>query len=380
MLSAAMRPLRVLDLFAGAGGFSTGFAADSGYEIVAAVERDDTAGRTFQVNHPGIPALLADIRSLGGEDILDLADGPVDVLVAGPPCQGFSMKGQRNPSHESTALLMECARLIAELEPSSFIIENVPGLLSFRRGFVIDSFFRKLNALRVEGVSYGVTLETLDAAGFGVPQHRKRIFIAGILGECLTFPDPSPSRIPLVDAIGDLPEWTTRPNEVVPMPKGHPLTQYQLARRRGAAGLYNHSAKRLQELRLARLAHLRQGEDRRSLPNHLQAGGHEGKYRRLRSSRPSPTLVAHMAKDTSDFIHPYYERMLTVREAARIQSFDDRYRFVGSQYQQFRQIGNSVPPLLAHALAKTLELPARRAARRLQLGGNIASSRRAATI
>jgi DNA (cytosine-5)-methyltransferase 1 len=374
-----MRPLRVLDVFAGAGGFSAGFASGSGYDVVGAVEKDDTAVRTFQVNHPDTSTLLADVRGLTGDSILDLVDGPVDVLLAGPPCQGFSIRGRRDPSHESTELLMECARLIAELEPTSFIIENVPGLLSFRRGFVVDSFFRRLNALRVGELSYGVTLETLDAAGFGVPQHRKRIFIAGVLGECLTFPEPSSIRVPLADAIGDLPEWTTNPTEVVPMPKSYPLTQYQMARRRGAAGLYNHSAKRLLELRQARLSHLKQGDDRRALPEHLQSGGQEGKYRRLRSSRPAPTVVAHMAKDTSDFIHPYYERMLTVREAARLQSFDDRYRFVGSQYQQFRQVGNSVPPLLSFALANALELPARRAARRLQLGIGAPARRRVVT-
>jgi DNA (cytosine-5)-methyltransferase 1 len=362
-----MRPLRVLDIFAGAGGFSAGFAHEPGYDIVGAVENDETAARTFQVNHPETPILLADVRTLSGDAILDRVDGPIDILLAGPPCQGFSIRGRRDPSHESTELLMECARLIGEIEPAAFVIENVPGLLSFRRGFIVDSLFRRLNTLRVGSNRYGVTMETLDAVGFGVPQHRKRVFIAGVLGECLDFPEAATARVSLGDAVGDLPEWTTGATEVVPLPNSYPLTQYQLARRRGAGGLYNHSAKRLLELRQARLSHLKQGEDRRALPDHLQSGGQEGKYRRLRSSRPAPTVVAHMAKDTSDFIHPYYERMLTVREAARLQSFDDRYRFVGSQYQQFRQVGNSVPPLLGQAFARALELPARRAVRRLQL-------------
>lgn len=362
-----MRPLRVLDLFAGAGGFSEGFRA-AGYEIVGAVERDAAAAQTLLVNHPETPVALGeDVRRLGAQDISDLTDSPIDVLVAGPPCQGFSINGSRDPGHESTELLFEVARLVEELEPAAIVIENVPGFLSFRQGLVLDRFMRRLNSIRVGPLRYSVVFDTLDAAGFGVPQHRKRVFICGILGEPFVFPQAAGTRISLGEAIGDLPAWTTGPNEVVRMPKSYPLTRYQADRRRGGGALYNHSAKRLEELRQARVAALKEGDDRRALPEHLQAGGHEGKYRRLRSSAPAPTLMAHMAKDTSDFIHPRYDRMLTVREAARLQSFDDRYRFTGSQYQQFKQVGNSVAPVLARALGEALEPQARRACRRLHV-------------
>lgn len=376
---AGVRPLRVLDLFAGAGGFSEGFRA-AGYDVVGAVEKDLVAATTLAVNHPETPLIVGeDIRGLDPHDVLELTDGPVDVIIAGPPCQGFSIKGSRDPAHESTDLLFKCVSLIEALGPAAFVVENVPGLISFRKGFVLDRFIRQLNRITVDGKRYSVVFDTLDAACYGVPQHRKRVFMCGILGETFVFPSGSSHRVSLIDAIGDLPEWTTGPTEVVRLPKVYPLTPYQTARRRGATALYNHSAKRLQELRMERLAQLQEGDDRRALPEHLQTGGHEGKYRRLRSSAPAPTLVAHMAKDTSDFIHPRYDRMLTVREAARLQSFDDIYRFTGSQYQQFKQVGNAVAPRVAEALGAALELPARRAARRLYKPSTRAAARRRAT-
>jgi DNA (cytosine-5)-methyltransferase 1 len=361
-------PLRVLDVFAGAGGFSEGFRA-AGYDIVGAIELDLAATSTLYLNHPETPVAYGeDVRDFSGEDVFRLTDCPIDVVIAGPPCQGFSITGARDPQHESSDLLREAARIIEEVKPTGFLIENVPGLLSFQKGLLLDRFMRRLNGVRVGKHRYSVVLDTLDAVEFGVPQHRKRVFICGLLGEPFTFPAPSSSRVSLLEGIGDLPEWTTDANEIGRMPTPPRLTPYQAARRNGDHALYNHSAKRLRQLRRARLAELNEGDDRRALPEHLQSGGREGKYRRLLGSAPAPTLTAHMAKDTSDFIHPRYDRMLTVREAARLQSFDDSYRFTGYQSQQFTQVGNSVAPLVAEALADALRPAARRAVRRLQVG------------
>lgn len=360
------RPLRVLDLYAGAGGFSEGIRLAQGFDVVVAVENDADAAETLRANHPETNVVECDVRETTSDELLELADGPIDVVIGGPPCQGFSLKGQRSPEHESADLLFEFARLVEELQPAAFLLENVPGLLSFRRGIVIDQLVRRLNQAAGEGHTYNTVLDTVDAAGFGVPQHRRRVFVCGLFDSVFQFPAPSSTRVTLREAIGDLPEWTAEDaDEAIALPPSNPLTAYQRARRGRCRKLYNHTSKKLEELRMARLAELQEGDDRRALPEHLQAGGHEGKYRRLRSSAPSPTVMAHMAKDTSDFIHPNYERMVTVREAARLQSFDDRYRFCGSQYQQFRQVGNAVPPLLAMHLGRAVELPARRAIRAL---------------
>lgn len=370
-------PLRVLDLYAGAGGFSAGFGA-CGYEIVLAVERDADAAETFRANHPGTCVLEVDVRELDAATLLSAADGPIDVVLAGPPCQGFSLsRGARDSSHESGELLLEVARVVHDLEPAAFVIENVPGVFSFRGGFVLDALVRRLNRAGAAG-RYETVLETLDAAGYGVPQHRRRVFIAGALGEAFCFPAPQSDRISLEDAIGDLPEWTADSQEALALPRAHPLTAYQRDRRRRTRALYNHSSKQLEEMRMRRIAELRQGEDRRDLPDELQSGGRPGKYRRLRAGKPAPTILAHMGKDTSDFIHPYYPRMLTVREAARLQSFDDTHLFYGSQASQFRQVGNAVPPLLAGALAVALQAPAQRARQRLEaFAADALSERRA---
>lgn len=358
-------PVRVIDLYAGAGGLAEGFRRARGYHVVAAVESDEDAAETLRANHPATHVDTSDIRELGDIDVLELADGPIDVVVGGPPCQGFSVSGQRRPGHESEELLFEFSRLVEQLEPAAFLIENVPGLLSFRGGLVMDRLLERLRGVG-PGRGFDVTVATLDAARYGVPQHRRRVFIVGTLDGSFGFPQPVESRVTLYEAIGDLPRGTAGPGQELSFPLVSRLTPYQLARRGGTAALHNHSAKRLEALRRARIAALRQGQDRRALPDHLQSGGREGKYRRLQAERPSPTILAHMARDTSGFIHPYYNRMLTVREAARLQSFDDRYVFLGSQYQQFRQVGNAVPPLLAEALARALELPARRSLEELQ--------------
>jgi DNA (cytosine-5)-methyltransferase 1 len=345
-----------LDLFAGAGGFSDGFRQSGRFEVAAAVEIDEAAASTYHTNHPRTRLSLDDVCTLGKRQLHLLTGGPVDLVIGGPPCQGFSVSnGQRDPSHPSADLLLEFVRVVQELKPSAFVIENVPGLLSYRGGLLVDRVIRELNTVTVRRRRYKVVLDTLDAAAYGVPQHRRRIFIVGVRGEAFRFPAPGADRISLIDAIGDLPEWTAPgPDEAIYLPKSHPLTSYQSARRRDAAVLLNHSAKRLERRRQERVACLQEGDDKRVLPEHLQAGGRASKYRKLRSSVPSPTILAHMAHDTSGFIHPRYERMLTVREAARLQSFDDTYKFSGSQFQQFKQVGNAVPPVLARALAVAL--------------------------
>jgi len=139
------------------------------------------------------------------------------------------------------------------------------------------------------------------------------------------------------------------------VPYSHtPTNNYQSLMRGDCKSVYNHHTKRLLETRMERISKLSEGATKESLPKELQTGGHENKYRRLSFNEPSPTLTAHMSKDLSDFIHPKYNRPITVREAARIQSFSDNYIFLGSEYQQLKQIGNAVPPLLAKAIGNSI--------------------------
>src|SRR6266511_877813 len=200
---------------------------------------------------------------------------------------------------------------------------------------------------------YNVEFAFLNAAEFGVPQNRQRLFIVAMeAGRVWDWPQPT-SRLgdlTLWDAIGDLPP-EIGPSGVMDIYEAQRTVSTYAQRLGGGNGpVLNHHTKRLEHFRLQRLDALQEGQDRRHLPPHLQAGGHETKYRRLRANAASPTVTAHMGKDLSDFIHPRLPRTLTVREAARIQGFPDAYEFLGSQASQLTQVGNAVPVPLAYTL------------------------------
>ena len=320
---------------------------------------------------------------------------------------------------------------VEEFRPKAFLIENVVGLLSMSKGSVLEDMIA-----RAEALGYAVDVVTLDTCEFGVPQHRRRVFIFGAAdGQRIAPPSPThlngkkvgvavndqPSlffkveqaapALTVRDAISDLPERALAPSEThlpVDYP-GEPQTDFQRRMRGNTTELTHHSAKRMLGIRRLRLAMLHPGDygtrieerladgglpeevidammggegmrdasecrtqDRakeEALREMLRAGhttpekimefldsqGFANKYRRLRWDAPSHTIVAHMARDCSDFVHPEVDRFVSVREAARLQSFPDSYRFVGSQFRQFRQIGNAVPPLLAAAVARSIK-------------------------
>jgi DNA (cytosine-5)-methyltransferase 1 len=424
--------LKTIDLFCGAGGLGEGFR-QAGFEAAFANDFETPAAETYRVNHPGAVCTDTPIEELDPATIregLGLARGEVDVVMGGPPCQGFSTYGQRREDDARNQLYVPYFGFVEEFRPKAFLIENVTGLLSMSGGAVLADM-----VARAEALGYAADVVTLDACEFGVPQHRKRVFIFGAAhGQRVPPPRPShvngrktgvvlndqpslffdvPTAAPALtvrDAISDLPEVALAPADTqVPIgyPQG-PLTDFQRQMRGNSAELTHHSAKRMLGIRRLRLALLHPGdygtrieerladgglseelidammggegmrdadecrtEDRvkeAGLREILRAGhttpervmefldsqGFANKYRRLRWDQPSHTVVAHMARDCSDFVHPGVDRFVSVREAARIQSFPDSYRFPGSQFRQFRQIGNAVPPLLGKAMATAL--------------------------
>jgi len=350
------RQLTAVDLFAGAGGMSRGLT-EAGFRVIAAAERDVQAFQTYRLNHGGTGQLLQrDVRELAPADLLGARRRRrLDLVAGGPPCQGFSIKGERRADHPGNKMLMEFVRLIAELRPRAVLLENVPGLLTLAGGYYFDRLVTGLERIRLaDGGRYDVEFAILNAAEFGVPQLRRRLFVVAVEpGRRWQWPPvvSAPGDITLWDAIADLPEHVH--GDGPPPYAGPPVSAYASSLRRGSTVL-NHHTKRLEELRLRRLAALEPGQDSRHLPEELQAGGHETKYRRLRPAQPCPTVTAHMGKDMSDFIHPYLHRTLTVREAARIQGFPDDYEFVGSLASQFTQVGNAVPVPLARELGREL--------------------------
>jgi DNA (cytosine-5)-methyltransferase 1 len=345
-------PLTAVSLFSGAGGMDAGFR-QAGFEIVLGADRNPDAASTYCLNHPETLFHFGDV--LDSRINALTVDAPA-VVFGGPPCQGFSVAGARDPRHPSNELIWSFVESVRLFRPLAFVMENVPGLLTVQNGRLLDEIVRAFESF--DG-RYNVQLEILNAVQFGVPQVRRRVFLVGTRpGIRYQFPRPSFFRglyITVADAISDLPIEPTTSTGILRYPTPMGQSEYQRARRRGCHAVYNFNCKKLQPLRLSRIGHLNEGDNKRAIPSRLQPGGRDSKYRRLDSNQPSPTVTAHLAKDSSDFIHPWLPRPITVREAARLQSFDDRYKFCGSQAQQLAMVGNAVPPLLALAIAENLE-------------------------
>lgn len=348
----------------------------AGFAVLTAVELDPQAASTYAVNHPKVKLLTKDVREVVGQDLVTDRRRRIDLVAGGPPCQGFSIKGQRRPNHPSNVLLGEFVRIVAEVRPRAVLVENVVGLTSMLGGYYFDRLVTELERISpTGGPGYQVEYEILNAVEHGVPQSRRRLFIIAVEpGRAWSWPSPNTHAgdLTLRDAIGDLPADSAKPGELAEYGKPKHLSDYAKHLRNGQEVVLNHHTKRLEALRQRRLGALREGQNRTDLPQHLSAGGHETKYRRLRSTEPSPTVTAHMGKDLSDFIHPSLPRTLTVREAARIQGFPDVYEFLGSQASQFTQVGNAVPvPLalrLGEELVKAVTATRRRSRVRPELG------------
>ena len=317
-----------IELFAGCGGLSTGLL-DAGLPVRAGYEIDARAVDAFDYNHAyrGCRGFVADLRRSTGEDLLSCAGvEAINLLVGGPPCQPFSIVGKREGSSDSRAdLLGHYVRLVRELRPEALLLENVPNLVRIEGGAVLRALTASLEAL-----GYAVSAQVLNAADYGVAQGRKRLVLLGRRGRSpLAFPDPShgagrrPHRGAL-DVLGDLPD----------------------AGEFGACGVYNHEGTMHSPDMVARLERLEPGTRERG-----------SFHDRLHPERPSYTLRA----GSGNFsplrpIHYAYPRVVTVRESARIQGFRDSFIWPDRipRLQQYRQVGNAVPPPLAAVLARSI--------------------------
>lgn len=334
-------PFTVVDLFCGAGGFSEGLTR-AGFNVVGALDSWKPAVESYRANFDH-PVVQGDARSVDVREFLSQvgANTPVDLVVGGPPCQGFSVQRIGHDSDDRNDLILEFARFVRELRPRMFVMENVPGLLG-KRGKSIASRFEQ--NLRDEG--YSIRIERVDAVDLGIPQSRRRVLFVGWLsGEVhpfrLQLPDPAGRRRRTVwDAIGDLPQPA---DSRVDAPD--PL----------------HWRTRLSATNVERLTHIPPGGGFEDLPVSLRvdahkAGadriGHRNVYGRLHPDKPAGTITAKFDSFTrGKFAHPYENRNITLREGARLQTFRDDYLFCGSQEDMAALIGNAVPPILAEVIA-----------------------------
>lgn len=347
-----MRPA-VIDLFAGVGGLSLGFE-NVGFDVVLANEYDPSIAGAYQRNHPATRMVVGDITRLPLEEIFAPYQGKIHVVIGGPPCQGFSLKGQRKTIHDERNFLFKYYVKVVELiKPRYFVMENVPNLLTTEGGF----FRREIEEL-FQNMGYSLNAGVLNAADYGVPQNRKRAVIIGKLhGDAPALPAPAKKRTTIWDAIEDLAFLASGEGAEEQAYRIPPQSAYARRLRGSCRVLRNHVATKHSKLALERLGMIPPNSGKEALPKeHLTRSIYSGTWTRMAKDEVSVTITTRFDTPSSGkFTHPYLDRAITVREAARLQSFPDSFVFTGTKGSQMRQVGNAVPPLLAQAIATVIK-------------------------
>jgi DNA (cytosine-5)-methyltransferase 1 len=342
----------VIDMFSGCGGLSRGFM-DAGYEILLGVDNDPIALKTFKENHKNSKVLEADLFE--HQTILEMkkiiGNRNVDLIVGGPPCQGFSLTGRRDENDKRNTLFKSMIEAAKVFNPQAFVLENVPGLATLYNGKVKDAIIENFTAL-----GYTVNFKVLFAPDYGVPQIRKRIFFVGIKGdEIFTFPEPTHmphEYITCGDAISDLPSLEDDIGKEISFYDNEPQTEYQKMMRANTSLLYNHVGTRHTDYVKQVISLVPEGGNYKDLPPGVgESRRFNEAWTRYHSQKPSRTI------DTGhrNHFHYKYNRVPTVRENARLQTFTDDFVFYGNKTQQYRQVGNAVPPLLGYHIGKKLK-------------------------
>ena len=343
-----------IDLFSGAGGLSKGFM-DAGFDVILGVDYDDAALETFKANHGKAEAMKLDLFNHENIDVIEnyLKDNNVDldVLVGGPPCQGFSIAGPRDMNDKRNSLYLAMVKLAQRLKPKVVVLENVPGMIQTNDGIgakrIIEDFSH---------IGYKMTPKLLYAPDYGIPQIRKRVFFVGFLDNAVNFEFPAPivspeNYVTCEDAIGDLPALEGIYGEEIQEYECEPKTEYQRLMRKNSTKIYNHIGSIHEEKTVDLLKLIPEGKNYKALPPEL---GSRFKYHealtRYHSKKPSLTInTGHRSH-----FHYKYNRIPTVRESARLQSFPDDFIFYGNKAAQYKQVGNAVPPMLGYVVAKKI--------------------------
>ena len=341
----------IIDLFSGCGGLSLGFEL-AGYNTLLGLDNDKAAIETFVKNHKNSVGITKDITEISGEEIRELVGNKnIDVVIGGPPCQGMSLAGPRKLHDPRNKLYLSFIRIVKELQPKAFVIENVPGLVSLFKGAIKESILEEFQQM-----GYNVKYQILNSADYGVPQTRKRVFFVGLRsGETFNFPEPKflfeTDWITAKDATSDLPLLNETLGNEVENYLSNPQNDYQVYSRQSSQVIYNHQATNHNEQTRNIISLVPEGGNYKNLPEkYRETRKFNVAWTRYHSQKPTPTI------DTGHRHHFHYlaNRVPTVRENARFQSFPDDFVFYGNRTQQYRQVGNAVPPLLAKAIAEQL--------------------------
>jgi DNA (cytosine-5)-methyltransferase 1 len=342
-----------IDIFSGAGGLSLG-AENAGISIGLAIEKDPSAAKTFGRNHPGVNILCKDIGEIKP---LEHTEKYPFIVFGGPPCQGFSLSNTktRTEFNRNNYLFNEFVRFVDELQPEWFLFENVEGITTFNRGETV----KEIKAC-FKDIGYETTEEVLYASDYGVPQHRNRFIMVGNrLGKTFEFPEKSESRVSVEEAISDLPDLING-DKFAELPYKMDVAEisgYARSMRSKSKTASQNLVSKNEDYVIERYKHIKQGQNWKAIPSELMENYanvnncHSGIYKRLDASIPS-VVISNYRKNM--LIHPFQDRGLSVREAARLQSFPDHFVFEGTLMHVQQQIGNAVPPLLAEAIFKKI--------------------------
>ena len=367
-MAAAGKTWTAIDLFCGAGGLSEGFR-QAGFHVLAGQDYDETAGATFTATHPEARFLGGPIQDVTPDQLLKAAGarrGQIDVIVGGPPCQGYSVYNhQRGETDPRAGLFREYLKFVEDILPRWLVMENVTGITSIAGGGIVKQIFKEMHRL-----GYRVEMRVLKAEEFGVPQERRRVFFIATREDApILFPEPThgPGLLPFVniwDAISDLPVLGNGDKGGLQPYRTEPETDYQAMLRGRCRQVLNHSAARLALINEERMRHIPPGGSWRDIPFNLLPAGmrqakrsdHTKRYGRPRKTDLACTILTKCDVHWGAYIHPEQNRSFTVREAARLQSFPDFFDFQGSATEQFVQVGNAVPPLLGRRVSESLLL------------------------
>ena len=343
-----MSTLNVLDLFCGAGGLSYGFES-AGFDILVGIDNDAKALETFELNHKGSKSICGDITQITyDEHIKPLLGGKqIDVIMGGPPCQGMSLSGPRKFDDPRNKLYLSYIRLVKEIQPKVFVIENVPGLVGLFGGQIKDSIIEKFTEM-----GYHIEYKILCSADYGVPQSRKRVVFVGTKVGSFEYPAINPNVVTCSMALSDLPALENELGEEVSEYAMPPQNYYQQLMRKRSDMVLNHVAASHSDKVKKIISLVPDGGNYKNLPEeYRESRNFHVAWTRFASNKPAPTI------DTGHrhHFHYKYNRVPTVRECARLQSFPDDFKFLGNKTQQFRQVGNAVPPLMAQAIAEQVK-------------------------
>lgn len=346
-----MKKLNVIDMFCGCGGLSLGFI-QSGYNVILGIDKEENALVTFRESHNGAKGVNIDLFDDNFVHIIEkeIGNEKVDVIVGGPPCQGFSLTGLRDENDERNKLYLSVYKAVKHFEPKAFLIENVQGIATMYKGKAKEHIIKLFSDL-----GYNVSFDILLAADYGVPQMRKRAFFVGLKNGVFKFPEKTytpENYVTCGDAISDLPSLEKELGSDEVKYSSLPTTDYQRLMRKNSKFIFNHIGTRHTKHVKNVISQVPEGGNHKDLsPGIGDSRKFNEAWTRYHSKKPSRTI------DTGhrNHFHYKYNRVPTIRENARLQSFPDDFRFFGTKTQQNRQVGNAVPPLLAQALADQIK-------------------------